>query len=73
MSDLQELAIHAIMSLPKTANLDDILEEIIHQAKIEEGLRDSREDCTFTIEQAEEHFNRRTGLLRGLRLPSARE
>jgi predicted transcriptional regulator len=59
MSELQELAISAIRSLPKTADLDDILEEIIHQAKIEEGLRDSREGRTFTIEQVEKHFNQR--------------
>jgi hypothetical protein len=56
MSELQELAIGAIKSLPQTASLDEILEEIIVQAKIAEGLRDSREGRTFTIEQVEAHF-----------------
>jgi len=43
MSPLKEAARRAIDSMPDDASLDDLLEEIVYFAKVEEGLRDIRE------------------------------
>jgi len=42
MSELQLAAIKAIQSLPETADLDRIIEEVIYYAKVQEGLADIR-------------------------------
>ena len=57
MSELEEAAVKAVRSLPEGTDLDDFIQEIIFQAKIDEGLADSRAGRTFSIEQVEEHFN----------------
>ena len=51
MTKLKETAIKVITSLPDEADLDDLLQEIIYHAKIDEGLKDIQEGRTISIEE----------------------
>jgi len=51
MSELKAAAIRAIESLPENVDLERILEEIIFQAKILQGLKDVAEGRTKPLEQ----------------------
>ncbi|MDP8240874.1 MAG: hypothetical protein P9X24_17435 [Candidatus Hatepunaea meridiana] len=57
MTKLKETAIKAITSLPDEANLDDLLQEIIYHAEIDEGLKDIQERRTVSIEEIEAQFS----------------
>ena len=56
MSDLKDVAIKAIQSLPDGADLDRILEEIVYYAKVEEGLRDLREGRVVDLEAVKAEY-----------------
>ncbi|MBM3325772.1 MAG: hypothetical protein FJY65_02150 [Calditrichaeota bacterium] len=56
MPALKEIAIDAIRGMPESADLDDILEEIIYHAKIEQGMADIREGRVFPIEEIEAEY-----------------
>ena len=56
MSDLKEIAIKAIQSLPDDVNLDRILEEIVYFAKVEEGLRDIRQGRVIDLDTVRSEF-----------------
>ncbi len=57
MSPIREAAIEAIRSLPENASLDDVFEEIIYYAKIEEGLRDADAGRVTPIEEVMKEYN----------------
>ncbi len=59
MSKLKEIAIKAISSLPDDTDLDDLLQEIIYHAKLDEGLKDLQEGRTIPIEEIEAQFGPR--------------
>lgn len=56
MPNLKETSIDAIRSLPDDTSLDDLLEEVIYHAKVEEGLQDIREGRTVSIDEVEAQF-----------------
>jgi len=57
MTKLKETAIKAITSLPDEVDLDDLLQEIIYHAKIDEGLNDLQEGRSVPIEEIEAQFS----------------
>ena len=57
MNKLTETALKAINSLSDEADLDDLLQEIIYHAKIEEGLEDIQEGRIVPMEEIEAQFS----------------
>ncbi len=51
MSELKIAAIKAIQSLPENVDLERIIEELIFQAKVLQGLKDVAEGRTKPLEQ----------------------
>ncbi len=51
MSPLREAAIEAIRSLPENGKFDELLEDILYYANIEEGLRDADAGRLIPIEE----------------------